>query len=303
MCSFDAMRFAVAAFTMLAALSPAACMAQSQDLSGEIVVGAQTRMYLLHLPPSSGQGVSPLVINLHGGGGLASGAARITHFDQIADRNHFVVVYPQGVNRHWADGRTGGPPSASDDVQFISALISKLGREDHIDPRRIYATGLSNGAIFSERLGCELSARIAAIAPVAGPLPVDIVNACRPATPPAVLLIHGTADPLVPYGGGRTAGGGDVASVQDTLTRWAALNRCAGPAQRSSMSENDGMPVDLSTFSRCANRREVELIEVENGGHTWPGGEQYLPPFIIGRTSQAFDASETIWEFFRRFTL
>jgi polyhydroxybutyrate depolymerase len=300
------MRLLVTVWSILAALViGTAHAADSQEISRAIAVAGQTRTYLVHRPPTwSTDATWPLVINLHGGGGLASGVDRITHFNDAADRNRFIAVYPQGIDRHWDDGRSGGPAAGSNDVQFIAALIDKLITEDHVDRKRVYATGLSNGAIFSERLGCALSDRIAAIAPVAGPLPVDIISACHPSRPPAVLLIHGTADPLVPYDGGRTAGGGYVTSVNETFLKWHDLNGCDQElVAMSSIPSTDGMSVDVSNFSLCRTHHDVELIAIEGGGHTWPGGEQYSPPFIIGRTSNAFDASQLIWDFFKRFTL
>ena len=299
------MRLLQVAAALVLTLAATSCAAEARDLSGQIQIGGQSRSYLLHLPrPWDRGGTLPLVINLHGGGGLASGVDRITHFNDAADRNRFIAVYPQGIDRHWDDGRSGGPAAASNDVQFIAALIDKLITEDHVDRKRVYATGLSNGAIFSERLGCALSDRIAAIAPVAGPLPVDIISACHPSRPPAVLLIQGTADPLVPYDGGRTAGGGYVTSVNETFLKWHDLNGCDQElVAMSSIPSTDGMSVDVSNFSLCRTHHDVELIAIEGGGHTWPGGEQYSPPFIIGRTSNAFDASQLIWDFFKRFTL
>src|SRR5208282_2572641 len=170
-----------------------------------LTVGQQGRTYLLHLPPVyDGKRLLPLVIVLHGGGGNAPGAVRMTGFSEKADKGGFVVVYPNGSGRlktrllTWNSGNCCGYALDNnvDDVGFIRALIDELVKTRSIDPKRVYATGMSNGGMMTYRLGCELSDKIAAIAPVAGALSVEN---CQPTNPVSVIIFHGTADEHVLY--------------------------------------------------------------------------------------------------------
>jgi polyhydroxybutyrate depolymerase len=260
---------------------------------------------LIHVPASyDGRSAVALVIALHGGGGLASGMPRLTGIDVVSDRHGFIAVYPAGLNRHWKDGRTA-ELSGSDDVAFIDALIRKLEVDYRIDPKRVYATGISNGAIFSLRLACELGGEIAAVAPVAGSNPANFKGDCGK-SPVSVMMINGTADAFVPYAGGPVApdflgNRGEVASVGQTISFWVAQDGCRRTPRTEAVPDkdpSDDTTTDIEMFDGCRGRTSVELYTVDGGGHTWPGGLQYLPESIIGSTSRDFDASETMWQFF-----
>lgn len=277
------------------------------DQAGWIRSGGMLRRYLIHLPAGATSAAGlPVVLAFHGRLGTAGGMSRLTHLDRIADEHRFVVVYPQGYRRSWNDGRPSTPAHSAgvNDVAFVAGLIHYLVSTDHVDASRVYATGMSNGAIFTERLGCDLAGLLAGIAPVAGPMPVPVAGSCRPSRPIPVLEIHGTADPLVPYGGGQVHGvtGGVVRSVAWTVAFWRAADRCQGEPVTITLPDtaHDGTGVRVSRGTACASGTQVVLYTVTGGGHTWPGGEQYLPPAIIGPTSRHFDASETIWRFFAK---
>jgi polyhydroxybutyrate depolymerase len=282
--------------------------AVSGDQQRHLRLGSLDRTYDVHIPagrgnPAGNSGV-PAVLLLHGRLGTAEGMEKLAHFDQVADRNSFVAVYPQGYQRSWADARGATPASMAgvDDVAFISAVIDAIVRDDHVDPDRVYVAGLSNGAMMSQTLGCELAGKIAGIAPVAGPAPASLAGTCHPARPMPVLEIHGTADPYVPYAGGPLGGGerGTVQSVEATVARWRDLDHCAAKPTTATLPDRveDGTHVRLQTATRCAPHASVALYTVVNGGHTWPGGEQYLPVAIVGPTSRQFDAGQLIWDFF-----
>ncbi|MBX7220458.1 MAG: hypothetical protein K1Y36_10975 [Blastocatellia bacterium] len=274
-------------------------------LSGSITVGGLERTYRLYVPKAiQKQNATPLVIVLHGGGGDGKGMVTLTHFNDVAEREKFIAVYPDGLNKSWNDGREDKPGQADvDDVGFISALIDKLGTEYNVDQRRIFATGMSNGGFFSNRLGCQLSNKIAAIAPVAGAFPdFSTTPLYAPAGPLPVLLINGTDDPLVLYNGGFVAGNrGKSLSVAATVALWVKAGGCSPTPEVTLLPDtaNDGTQARREVYNGCSHNAQVVLITVQNGGHTWPGGFQYLPQIIIGKTSRDFDASETIWEFFR----
>jgi len=224
--------------------------------------------------------------------------------DEVSDRHGFIAVYPAGLDRHWKDGRTT-ELSGSDDVAFIDALVHKLEANYRIDAKRVYATGISNGAIFSLRLACELGGEIAAVASVAGSNPANFKGDCVK-SPVSVLMINGTADTFVPYAGGPVApdflgNRGEVMSVGQTISFWAAADGCSPTPRATSLPDkdpSDGTTTDVETFDGCRGRTSVELYTIDGGGHTWPSGLQYLPEAVIGPTSRDFSASETIWQFF-----
>jgi polyhydroxybutyrate depolymerase len=275
----------------------------AQDVQGQILSGGRLRTYRV-FAPSGDSAPWPVMLVFHGGGGTGEGMERLSGLDAIAGREGFLAVYPDGYRRSWADGRGTSAADAAgvDDVGFVRALLDQLETDYSIDPSRVYATGLSNGALFAERLGCDLSDRISGIAPVAGPLPAAIAPDCAPAEPVSVLLIHGTEDPVVPYGGGEVRGrvGGAVLSAQQTLATWAAIDGCVGTPQTSNLPDvaGDGTAVSVQRYADCAAGSAVSLYTVAGGGHTWPGGEQYFPVRLIGRTSSQFNAGDTIWQFF-----
>ena len=268
-------------------------------------MGGLTRTYLGHLPPAY-DGVSPLplVLAFHGGGGRASGMNELTHLNDVADKHGFVVVYPDGYKLHWGDGRGVSPSEMDgvDDVAFVSALIDALARQYKLDLRRVYATGISNGGFFSERLACDLSNKIAAIASVAATLSQNLADSCAPGRPVSFLLIQGTADPLVPWQGGQVVGErGQVVSAAAAIQKWVGLDGCAGAPTMSSLPDtaHDGTQVQITQYTGCQQQTEVALYLVQNGGHTWPGGKQYLPESIVGKASRQCDAGEVIWAFFQ----
>lgn len=282
----------------------------NNDYSSSILSDGLQRTYIVHVGAGYDKSrPTPLLIVLHGGGGDGQGMIKLTGFNAVADEDNFIVVYPDGFEKHWNDGRAVQRYRAQsqnvDDVGFISALIDQLSGEFNIDPERVYATGMSNGAMMSNRLGCELSEKIAAIAPVAGNMPVNIAPLCAPARPVSALIINGTDDPLVPWTGGYAHIGqvelGEVLSVEDTVKLWVNDDKCASSpliAELPDKDPSDGTRVSTETYKGCSGSAEVILYKVEGGGHTWPGGPQYLPRLVIGRTSRDFNASEVIWQFF-----
>jgi len=295
---------------MFAFLHPAALAAatsHANDLRQSLVSGGVERSYVVHLP----SGIVPrkpsaLVLAFHGHLGTGAGQARLSGLDALADRFGFIVVYPDGIDRSWNDGRST-VISKTDDLGFVRALLDDLTHRYPIDAKRVYATGMSNGAMFVQYLACNFADRIAAIAPVAGPLPADDRASCRPSRAISVLEIHGTADPIVPYGGGavknyRARGnGGVVLSVAETIAFWAHNAGCSDAPRTERLAPvapADGTGVVKTTFADCRRGAAVTSYAIDGGGHTWRGGWAYMPRFLIGTTSDQLDASRAIVEFF-----
>jgi polyhydroxybutyrate depolymerase len=282
------------------------------DIHGSLRSGGLTRTYLLHVPPRYEADSSwPLVLALHGGGAQGRSMSGLTGLSRLADRHGFLVVYPDGIGRSWNDGREDPDVPAErmsiDDVGFLTRLVDEVSRRYRVDAGRVYATGISNGGFMAQRLGCEASRRVAAIAPVVATIGVELAGRCRPTRPVPVLMVNGTDDPLVPFLGGqvRVFGRlrpGKVASVGETVSFWARHNGCtAAPVitREPDRDPSDKVTVRREALTRCRDGSEVILYVMEGGGHVWPGGPQYLPRRVIGRASRDID-SEVIWEFFSR---
>ena len=245
---------------------------------------------------------APLLMVLHGSAGSGEDMMTVTQrgFERLADKEKFVVVYPDALERRWND--QGG---TVDDVGFLLAIVDKLVADGLVDKNRVYVAGISNGGVMAQRLACAQADRIAGIATVAGGLPTGLTGTCKPARALPVLVIHGTEDPIVPWAGGAVAGFeefGKVLSARETAGFWAANNRCGDGgviAAEPDRDPKDGTRGKPEVFAACPAGAAVKLAAIEGGGHTWPGGYQYLPERFIGRTSQDVDANMLIWNFFK----
>jgi polyhydroxybutyrate depolymerase len=302
----NARAFRLAAVALLAAAPLAAARSGNAERHA-ISSGGRERVYWLYAPPSlPADRPAPLVLVFHGGGSDGPVTEKLTGFDAAADRERFLVAYPEGVDKHWNDGRD--VPSFRtwrervDDVAFVAAVLDDVARSHPIDPARVFATGISNGAIFSNFLALKLSERIAAIAPVAGGLAAPLPSLLRPARPVSVLLFNGTNDPLVPFEGGAVARThGRVVGAEETARRWAQADGAAGKPRREAPPSRPGATCRLerSVWNGGRGGTEVVLNALVGGGHTWPGGPQYLPKALVGVACREPDATRTIWEFFR----
>lgn len=265
------------------------------------------RSYFAYVPASRRRGaLPPVLIVLHGGGGRARQVMAFTRFNSIAEREGFVVLYPQGLDRGWNDGREfQGRDTGKDDVGFLLAMVNDLERQGvGFDHSAVGVTGISNGGFMAMRMACEAAGQIVGIAAVTATMPAEIGTRCRPARPVPVLVINGTDDPLVPYQGGlvRAFGRnrGVIWSTERTVDFWANVNGCSGAARSVALPDRDagdGTITIRHDYQGCP-RAPVTLLEVKGGGHTWPGGSQYLPIALIGQVSRDFDASEAILAFF-----
>jgi len=270
----------------------------------EIIHGGRTRTYLLHIPSSyNGENPMPLVIALHGGGGNSENMQGKTGFDQLADEEGFIVVYPDGTGRFenrlltWNSGHCCGYAHENniDDVGFIRALIEKLQQTLTIDSNMIFITGHSNGGMMSYRLGSELSDIIAAVAPVAGTIggnaseDSELWIIPEPSFPISVIAIHGLLDENVAYDGGhgeKGSGTREDISVNDSIDFWVLYNNCNANPEIQEIGN-----IKIDTYKEGTSGTEVVLYTLKNGEHWWPGSEK--DPY------QEISASEIIWEFFK----
>ncbi len=310
------LRVVFAITLLLASFSNRDAFAANAD--DAITVGGLKRTYLIHIPPGHDKAKPmPLLIALHGGGGSGKHMVKLTQggFDALSEKKGFIVVYPDAIEKNWNDGRSGeeagdrAHKEKIDDVGFISALIDHLIKKLNIDQKRVYITGMSNGAMMSCRLACELSEKIAAIAPVAGSMPKNLYQSCSPTRPISVLAINNDKDPLMPFTGGDITGPfgrkklGKVLSADENIRFWAKHNVCSSSpviTQEPDTDPKDGTRVRKEVYGNCRNGAEVVRYAVEGGGHTWPGGSHYLPAGIVGKTSGDIDANKVIWEFFEK---
>jgi polyhydroxybutyrate depolymerase len=276
-------------------LSLAASLASTAQQSFSFQHEGLNRNYLLYVPAEPSAEPLPVVFVLHGFTQTAQGIMQYSGFNEIAEREGFIAVYPNGVNLAWNVGFGGG--SSADDVGFLNALIDTLSQNYPIDLERVYSCGMSNGGFMSYRLACELSARIAAIAGVTGTMSTTTFDDCSPDRPVPVLHIHGTADLIVNYNGAV-----GIKSVDETLAFWRAHNDCPPTAIFEALPDivNEGSTVERYTYGPCEAESEVMLLKVINGGHTWPGSIGFSG---LGNTNRDISGSEEIWDFFSRHRL
>jgi len=294
---------AIVASSLLSPLLSPSVLFGADDVERTLAVDGVTRRYLLHVSPGlhGRNSPSPLVLVFHGGGGRASGMEKLTRFDEAADRHGFLLVYPEGVGRHWNDGRG---LSDVDDVGFVAALVKDLSARLPVDPHRVFAAGISNGGFFSQALACRLADTFAAVASVAATMGEPLLPACKPARPVSVMFVMGDEDPLVPIGGGPVARTrGRAVSLDAAVRFWAAKDEISAPRMSEEIPDRDPKDGTRTRHESCQWGLEGAAVEawiVEGGGHTWPGGLQYLPKFLIGATSRDFDATDEILKFFER---
>ena len=263
-------------------------------------VAGVRRSYLLQFPASRRPGEPmPLLLVFHGGGGTGSNIAEHIGLSPAATPRGYVVVYPDGVNGYWSDGRAAR--AGADDVGFVRSLLDSLRRELPLDSRRIFATGISNGAGMAFRLACDLPGTFAGIAPVAGGLPAELENRCAVAAPVSLLMFQGTLDRLMPYDGGDLSlRRGRVLPATTTASLFARVNGCSDQPVEGAEPDTvtDGTRVRRSSYPGCRDGRDVVLFTIEGGGHTWPGG----PPVgrSVGRVTRDLDATRVMLDFFDR---
>jgi len=291
-------------FTLHAQTDATACAAPADAVIGEsteyeIDFDGDTRRYLLYIPESYDASATPaLVMSLHGFGSNPQDQQLITRWNDVADENGFVVVYPEGssIPLRWNYDETGllAIFNQADDVGFIETLIDQLIESYCVDSARVYATGMSNGAGMTHRLACELEDRIAAVGMVAGSYPALDAD-CELSRPIPIIAFHGTADPIVPFEGGIVPPGTNLPNVSDAMQTWADRLGCT----QTSSADLGAVDYAIATYTTCDDDSSLVFYTIYEGGHTWPGAPSLSPEDdqAFGITSPLF-ASEIMWEFF-----
>lgn len=265
----------------------------------QLEIGGVLRSIAVYIPDSYTLSFEPfpLVVVLHGAGGTGNGIETFSGWSELSRSENFIVIYPDGVDNVWNDGRIGDPRiSAIDDVSFINAAINFIADKLNIDQTRIYAAGFSMGGMLSFRLACQLPDRLAAIASVASTMPEYVVPYCSAGETMPVLIIQGTSDNVVPFYGIPRQGLG-LMSAANSLLWWTRQNECATSSAIEPLEDvdpTDDTRVLLQSADDCANDAEVRLYGVYNGGHNYPG----YAGIGLGAVSYDIDATALIWSFF-----
>ena len=326
----------VLAAAAVALAQPPAPREVAPTLAGDYELAVEhdgrTRTALVHVPERSG-GARPLpvILNFHGGGGNARDHREYVGMDALADREGFIVVYPNGTGWFeeqfltWNAGLCCGYAVTEkvDDVGFVRALLDELGTRAPVDPARVYATGLANGAMMTYRLAAQASDRIAAIAPVGGSmvLPERRVGDPRPSLevpgrrPVPIMHVHSVDDPRAVYQGGLsepvplTSTRTRHPNAEEVLYRWVAFAGCrAKPAvaETRAGAPGTGTAAHAATkyvFAGCRDQTEIVLWKLSGAGHVWPGARRDDFSPVLGPGTDVIDANEEMWRFFRRFAL
>jgi polyhydroxybutyrate depolymerase len=299
-------------------LAPASASALAPgDHTRALAHGGRERSYVLHVPPGVDGAPRPLLLAFHGGGGNAPGFQRNAGLDRLADRDGWLVAYPNGTSRlfdaHLLTWNAGGccayaQEAGVDDVGFALAVIDDVARAAAVERARVYATGHSNGAMRAYRLAAEAADRIAAIAPVGGSMTVAHF---APSRPVPVLHVHSVDDPRALYAGGVTRNlGRDTRhnAVEAELARWRERDGCAAQPEEWERRERRaaGGAVHRATllvWAPCAAGSEVRLWKLAGGGHGWPGADPILSERFMGPRTDVISASAEVFAFLARFAL
>lgn len=276
-----------------------------------VEVDGLARMYMVHVPKNSTDKTKlPLVLALHGGGGNIAIQADDEKYGLItkSDNAGFLLVFANGFSRNksgmlatWNAGECCGEARDKkiDDVKFISEVLKDVSKRFNVDSKRIYAVGMSNGAMMSYRLACELSDQFSAIAAIAG---TDNTLECNPSKGVSILHIHAKNDTHVLFNGGAGKDAfkdkskvTEFTSVESTIQKWVKLNQCRLEPKKIDL----GPGAYCNLYESCRDGSQVKLCVTDDGGHSWPGGKKFR---IFGgeRPSTKLSANDEFWKFFNR---
>ena len=291
--------------------------AQSGQASGDgtsiaITSGGQQRTFLVHVPANVKANPGAVLV-FHGGSmGSAGQLQGSIGLDAVADREGFITVYPETLDKNWTDGRIATQGGAND-VQFTRDIVAYLQKTYGVPVSKVFATGLSNGGIFDYKLACDAPGLMRAIAPVSANMAEQQKADCNPSRGTPLMMFMGTADPLMPYDGGfpklasmiekfKGPLTDQMVSSADTAAFWAGVNGCSGSSNKNLPDRvSDGTTVTETDFASC-NKGSVVLFSINNGGHAWPGTGKSGGK-LTGKNTNDISANEEMVAFFKQYGL
>ncbi len=281
--------------------APAGCAparaAEPGATSGTLAFGGVDRTYTRIVPAGyTGTSAVPVVFDFHGYGSTAGQQVAYSEIAPVADREGFVVVAPdgQGATKHFT--LLGATATEADDVDFTMALLDEVERTLCVDASRVYAMGMSNGGALSSVLACRGADRFAAVGAIAAMIYLPACDTASRVVP--IVSSQGTADPVVPFAGGRVncCGNPTIPGAPETMAKFASHAGC----QPGAVDSRIGAAVVLHRYAGCKDGAAVDFYEVEGGGHTWPGASADLSGRGLGATTQDIEATEVLWSFFEQ---
>lgn len=269
-----------------------------------ILIDGIERKYIVYLPKTKFQAEEkiPLLLMLHGRFGSAKLMMETYNMNAIADREIFAILYPDGFDHSWADGRGGTPADKNNinDVKFIESVIQRVAANYPIDQNHIFITGHSNGGFMTQRMLIEKTNLFKAGVSVTAHISKKVLMNSTPTKPISVAFISGTEDPLVPYDGGYVVDGEEVLGAEDSVRRWIEWNQCSKQATFETINkQRDETSLEIYTYKGCKESAEVKLYKLIGAGHMWPGTKQKIPFVNLGKETSQLNASEEIWKIFK----
>ncbi|TGL87520.1 hydrolase [Leptospira congkakensis] len=276
----------------------------SNEKSDFIEIQNLKRTYIVHYPKNWNGSQIPLLVALHGRFGSGPSMVLQTKLDLLSDSKGFIVVFPDGYKRSWADGRGNTPADEKqiNDVTFIELMVKRLIAEGSVNPKAVFLVGHSNGGFMAQRLAVEKPELWKGVLSVAAQLSVSTLKRKQTlkTNPVSIGIMAGTDDPLVPFSGGYVRDGGEILSVEDSVLRWKEWNFCADTVIKKTQSYTEDLvelKVDFLRYESCAENTKVGLIQLNGLGHSWPGEKPMIPFIDQGKTTKVLDGSKLVWDF------
>ncbi|MCW7469771.1 alpha/beta hydrolase family esterase [Leptospira kanakyensis] len=276
----------------------------SNEKSDSIEIQGHKRTYIIHYPKKWDGSPIPMLVALHGRFGSGSSMILQTKLDLLSDSKGFIVVFPDGYKRSWADGRGNTPADENqiNDVTFIELLVKRLIAEGSVNAKKVFLVGHSNGGFMAQRLAVEKPELWKGVLSVAAQISVFTLKRKQTlkTNTVSVGIMAGTEDPLVPFSGGYVRGGGEILSVDDSILRWKEWNSCAETVTKKTESYKEDsvdLKIDFLRYESCADNTKVGLIQLNGLGHSWPGEKPMIPFIDQGKTTKVLDGSKLVWDF------
>lgn len=308
-------RVALLAVVCLAPVCPLQAQTPSRDEVRHVQHQAVDREFVLHRPAAAiSAGPAPLVVVLHGLGGT-HGSTHNRGYEPTADRERFIVAYPQGIESRWSYGRSVSDrpmprigEEQVDDVGFLSRIVDALVAEQIVDRSRVFVVGVSNGALMAYTVACSMTRRLAAVAALLSPMTDLQVEDCKPEGTIPIMMLGGTHDQSMPYDGVKLEFGG-LLSMRDTIGLWRQVNKCDGFQDRpvSHRNSDDPTRVLVMHWTTCADGVEILSYRIEGGGHRLPSllaasDTEREWEMVAGARNRDIETAEEVWSFFKRFS-